>query len=280
MLSVRSLNGVSLATRDRILEITARYHERESLAVTLSKAVDAGVDGVLASPTPALRAAMAELSRPVPIYAVIPTLSENGRHELVPGIEEVLARSRREAGAMTRLKLRVEGLVRPAMLYRGDLVTRFPLLAEAEASRVSSRALRGLVLDAWLTDLALATGHRRFFESYCRYVRRRFRVAAGFETHNLGLMLARLREWGVKPDLVVGPVNPWGLLMKPSLTEVLDELARTEVPVLAKELRAGGVSALAEGAQFARAARAHGLAPDLTEMDDPGAELRGLKQAA
>ena len=280
MLSVRSLSGISLATRDRLLEVTARYREPESLAVTLSKAVDAGVDGILASPTNALRAAIAELPRPVPIYAVLPTLSEHDRHELEPGVEEVLARSWREAGSMMRMRLRLGGLMRPAMFFHGDLVARFPLLAEAETSRLQSRALRGVILDAWLTDLALATGNQRFFESYCRLIRRRYRVAAGFETNNLGLMLERLRTWGIRPDLVVGPVNPWGLMMKPSLAEVLEELTRSDIPVVAKDLRAGGVSSLADGARFARGARALGLAPDLTELDDVGTELRALSQAA
>ena len=74
LLSARSLNGVTVATRDRRLEILARYREPESLAVTLAKAVDAGVDGVLSSLTPALRAALSELRTAVPIYAIVPAL--------------------------------------------------------------------------------------------------------------------------------------------------------------------------------------------------------------
>ena len=72
------------------------------------------------------------------------------------------------------------------------------------------------------------------------------------------------------PDFVVGPINPCGLLMKPSAREVLDELGRTRIPVIAKELRAGGVNSLAQGALFARG-HVHGLAVDLADMDDTGA---------
>jgi len=133
-----------------------------------------------------------------------------------------------------------------------------------------------VVLDACLTDLVLAAGKRAFFDSYCRFVRRRFGAAAGLETHNLGLLLARLREWDLRPDLVVGPLNPCGLMMKPSVAEVLDELKRTDVPVVAKELRAGGVVSLVRGAEFARSHGAYGLAPDLAEVEDVGTELRAL----
>lgn len=276
LLSARSLAGVSLATRDRMLDVRARYREPESLAVTLSKALDAGVDGVLASPMPALRAALAELRRPVPLYLVLPALSEHERHELEPGVETVIGRGGRGIGIGSRLRLGLGGMLRPAVFFRGDLVARAPLMIEAEVAAVGARDLRGVVLDAWLADLALAAGHRRFFDAYCRFVRRRFRAAAGFETHNLGLLLARLREWGVRPDFVVGPLNPAGLMMKPSADELLEELARSDVPVLAKELRGGGVSTLEQGAGFARARHAYGLAPDLAELDDVGAELRAL----
>jgi hypothetical protein len=279
LLGTRTLTGVTLATRDRTLEMMARYREPESLAVTLSKALDAGVDGVFASPSPALSAALAVLRRTVPLYLVLPALTEQERLELTPGVEDPLERGRRQAGAGARLRLSVGSVFRPAFLFRGNLRLRLPLLLDLEIARARLRKnVRGVVLDAWLTDLALAAGNRRFFQSYCRFVRRRFRAAAGFETYNLGVFLARLREWDLQPDFVVGPLNPYGLMMKPSAPVVMDELAQTRVAVVARELRAGGVGSLADGARFAWRSRVHGLAPDLFEMEDVGAELRALKR--
>jgi hypothetical protein len=132
--------------------------------------------------------------------------------------------------------------------------------------------VRGVVLDAWLTDLALAAGHRRFFEGYAR-IAHRHRATAGLETHNLGVLLARLREWDVKPDFVIGPINPAGLMMKPSAPETLEEVARSAVPVVAKELRAGGVSGLAESAAWALGHGAYGLAPDLAEIREMSSDM-------
>jgi hypothetical protein len=278
LLSIRSLGGVTLVTRDRSLELLARFREPESLAVTISKALDAGVDGVLANPSPVLATALAELKRRVPIYAVLPALSEYERHELVPGPEQVLDRGRPPLGLWAGTRLRLAALVRPALLFRGDWIARLPVVLEAEAAAIPRRSLKGVVLDAWLTDLVLAAGHRRFFEVWCRTVRRRFRAAAGFETHNLGLLVDRLREWDIRADLVVGPLNPRGIRMKPSVDEVLASLARATSPVIAKDLRAGGVVSLAEGARYARASRAFGWAPDLAEMEDVAAEIRELKR--
>lgn len=277
LLGAESLLGLSRASRDRALDVAARFHEPESLAVTLAKAVGAGADGVLAGPTQSLRLALAELKQPVPIYALLPNVPEYVRDSSDEGLMGAALKRVRRAGPVTLVRLAITGLTHALGVLRSDFSGMVPLLLELEAASLGARTLRGVVLAAPLTDLALAGRHRRFFEHYCRFVRGRFRAAAGFETHNLGHLLRALREWGVRPDLVVGPVNPRGLLMKPTPAELLEELSRSEVPVLAKELRAGGTVPLADGARFAREHGAFGLVPDLVDLDDMGTELRALR---
>ncbi len=275
LLSTRALDGVTRAPRERLLEILQRFREPESLAVTLVKALEAGADGVLATPSPALRGALAELDRPVTLYAVLPALSPHDFRLLEPGVEPLLARARREAGAATRLRTGLAGLARLSVLRRGDFAARVPLLLEAEAWRLPRRGLAGVVVASPLSDAALAGGHRRFFAELTAWIRRRFRVAAAFETRNPGLLLERLRDWSVSPDFVVGPVNPRGLGMKPRPEETLAQMAHAgSVPLVATDLRAGGLCDLEEGVAYARAHGAHGVAPDLAEMDDAAAELR------
>jgi hypothetical protein len=276
LLSLRSLHGPTLATRDRLLEVRARYREPESLAVTLAKAVGVPVDGVLSGATPMLRAALAELNLTVPLFVLVPAMTEYQRQELAPGLEAAIDAGVKRARLGARLRLGLSGALR----FGGrDFVGRIPVLVEAEIAGLPRRSIRGVVLDAWFTDLALAAGNRKLFESYPRFVRRRFKAAAGFETRNLGTLLARLREWQLKPDFVVGPLNPSGLLMKPSAEELLAEVRRSEVPVVARELCAGGVDAMDEAVRYAREHGAYGLAPDLAEMDDVGAELRAMSRS-
>lgn len=278
LLSTRSLDGVTRAPRERLLEIQERFREPESLAVTMVKALDAGAEGVLGSPTPGLMAALAELDRVVPLFAVLPALSPHDFRLLEPGVEPLLARARREAGALTRLRMDLAGLARLSAFRRGDFAARVPQLLEAEARRLPRRGVVGVVLASPLTDAALAGEHRRFFETLTGWVRRRFRAAAGFETRNPGLLLERLRDWGLEPDLVVGPVNPHGLGMKPRPEETLARIADAgSVLLVATELRAGGLCGLEEGVRFALAHGVRGLAPDLAEMDEVAAELRGIR---
>jgi hypothetical protein len=181
------------------------------------------------------------------------------------------------AGLSTRVRLALAGLGRTPAVLAGSLFARVAPLLELGAAALPARSLRGIAVAAPVTDLALAAGNRVFFERTCRFVRARFRAAAGFETHNLGLLLARFEEWGVEPDLVVGPVNPRGWRMKPDPAAVLAALARGSVPVVAKELCAGGTVPLDEGVAFARAHGAHGVAIDLGDLEDVGSDLRRLR---
>lgn len=270
LVSARSLTGVSHAPRERLLELSARYQEPRSLAVALSKALEAGAEGVLAMPS-VVRPALAELDREVPLFAVLP---EQFEIAIEPGLDGWSPAVQRSIGPITQLRLAWTELAHSAA--PADLTARVARTLEIEAALLPRHGLRAVVLAAEVTDFALAAGHRAFFARTLRFVRSRFGVAAGLETGNLALLLARLAEWSVAPDFVVAPLNPSGLRMKPSTAEVLAALASSKIPVVATELRAGGGCALGEGVRYARAHHAHGVAPDLSEFDDAGLELRVL----
>ena len=277
LLGGESLLGVSRAPRDRMLAITARYNDPETLAVGLSKALAAGAEGVLVSPCQPLRAALAELKQSVPIYALLPNVPEYVRDSSDLGLVGAAMKRVRRAGPVTLAQLGFTGMSHALAVLRSDFTGMVPLLLELEAAALGAKDLRAVVLAAPLTDLALAGRHRKFFEHYAQFVRGRFGAAAGFETHNLGHLLARLREWGIAPDLIVGPINPRGLLMKPSPDELLAALRQSKVPVIAKEVRAAGTVPLVEGARYALDQGAHGVVADLVDLEDMTAELRALR---
>lgn len=276
VLAADALAGGSRAPQDRLLEVLERFREPESLAVTFSKALDAGADGVLAPPLPVVRAALGELKREVPMFAVLPALTELDRLELEPGVESLIERARRRAGPWARARATAMGMVHPLAASRGDVLVRVPQLLELEIAGSRLRALRGIVLHPALTDLALAAGHARFFDHFVRWVHRRYRTAAAFETRNLGHLLVRLESWGVKPDFVVGPFNRAGLQMKPDAAAVGSAVRGCGIPLVAREMRAGGVHPLEVAARWALEHGAHGLAPDIADLDDVGQELRRL----
>jgi hypothetical protein len=278
LLAADSLRDASRAPRERVIEVTARYREPESLAVALSKAIDAGAEGFVATPWPLLRSALRELRKPVPLFALLPGISEYERDELDPGVDELLRRARRAAGPIARLRAGGHAVLRPLAARREDALVRVPQLVELQLAAFRPRALHGVVLNASVTDLALAGGHARFFDVFVRWVHARYHAAAAFETRNPGTLLTRLAGWGVRPDFVLAPFNPSGLGVKPSLDETVAAVRETGIPLVARELRAGNAHLLADAAAWAFAHGAAGVAPDVAEVGDLGAELRKLSE--
>jgi hypothetical protein len=268
LLGVTSLDLPARTTRDRMLEVAGRFREPESLAVTLVKALDAGAQAVFAVPSPRMKAALAELRRAVPVLARLPlTPPGDDLHYEHPLL---VAAGDADSGA---LQTALGMLPEPP---GGDLASRVAARCTAESGALGKATWAGLAIAAPITDLALAAGNARFFERTIRFGRTRFGGAAGFETHNLGDLLARLGEWGIAPDFVIGALNPRGYAMRPDAGAVLAAIKGSGVPAIASEVRAGGTVSLPEGARYARENGAQGLIADLVDMDDVGGELRAL----
>lgn len=274
LLGTTSLELPATATRDRALEVAARFREPESLAVTLIKSLAAGAEAVYGAPTHTMRAALRELRRPVPLIVRMPlTPPDDDIHEDHP--LDVTP----DAGfgrALLAARAGFAGIAMMPAAISGDLSTRVVARCERELPGLGARALAGVAIAAPVTDLALAAGNARALERLVRWGRARFGGLAGFETRNLGTLMARLHEWGVEPDFVIGAVNPRGFAMRPDPAHVLAALKRPGIPVLASEMRAGGTVALEEGARFAVEQGAWGLLPELIDLDDVAAELKRL----
>ena len=272
VLGVTSLALPVRATRDRQLEVSARFRESESLAVALVKAVHVGAEAVLAPPISDVREALAELDRDLPILARVPHLSpaDDLRYEPAllfdPG-DDADAWNANRAGAAAMNLLPVS--------LAGDLASRLLPRLEREAGAFTAGALRGMVISAAVTDLALAADQPRFVERLLKFARPRHWLV-GLETRNLGHLLARLTRWGVAPDFVMGAVNPRGVGMMPDAGSVLAALPQSGIKVIANELRAGGMVALDEGAAWARRHGAWGVCAELVDMDDVPKEIKGL----
>jgi hypothetical protein len=276
LLSTEALLGVTRYPRETTLEVRRRCQEAGILARILGGALEAGADGVLLSPTGETRAAVAAMGVALPVFAHVPNVPEFVRDSTELGLSGTALKRLRGAPPATFVRLGLTGISHAGAVLKGDFLGMVPIMLELEVAALGARNLRGVVLSATLTDLVLAGGHRALFAHLVPFIRARFGAMAGFETHNLGHLLARLREWGVQPDLVVGPLNSLGFMMKPTPGQVLAEIRAAGVPVLAKEIAGGGAVSLEEGARFARAHGARGLVVDLVDVGVEVGALRAL----
>jgi hypothetical protein len=272
LLGVSSLDQPVRATRDRQLEVASRFKESESLAVALVKAVAVGAEALLVPPTNDVRAALAELHKDLPLIVRTPhtPVTDDLRWEPALALE-----MRDENGAWSPGRAGAAAMSLLPLSMAADLASRVLPRIERECGTFSSKSLRGVMVPAAVTDLALAANQARFFERVIKAGRSKFGVV-GFETRNLGHLLARLGPWGVAPDFVMGAVNPRGVGMMPDAPHALAELKASTVKVIACELRAGGLVTLEEGAAYARQQGVWGVCAELVDLDDVPKELKAL----
>jgi hypothetical protein len=233
-----------------------------SVARALAAARRYGADGVLASPGAELPSA--------PLWALLPNMARYVRDASDAGLVGAAVRRVRAAGLGTIVRLARTGLGRAPLVLRRDFAGLLPLLLELEYAELGARELRGVVLAAPLTDLLLAATNAAFFRRHVAFVRRRFGVAAGFDTNNLGHLLERFARWDVAPDFVIGPVNARGHLMKPTPEAVLGALRATRIAVLARAVTAAGTVPVTDGIAYAESRGAAGAVLEAAELVDDG----------
>lgn len=280
LLSTETLLGVTRHPRATARDIQERFADPAALAQQFAAALEAGADGVLVAPSPLTRAALSAAGRPVPAWALLPNVPAYVRDSSEAGLVGAAVKRVKGASPGTLVRLGFTGMEHALGVVGGDFAAMLPLLLELEAAGLAGARFEGVLVAASITDLALAGRHRRFFAHLTVFMRKRWGAKAGFETHNVGHLLRCLREWGIAPDLVIGPVNPAGFMMKPTPSRALEEIAIADVPVLAKELTAGGTGDLAAAAAWARERGAHGLVVDLADVGGDARRLAGLASGA
>jgi hypothetical protein len=214
-------------------------------------------DALLIRPSVRARATLAALPG-IPVVAVLPDLAQLLRDVADRGAPRA-AGSRLAAGGIAACwRLARTGLRHLADLARQDFRGIVPVLIELERAHAGRGTPESVAVAAPLTDLLLAAGYAECLAHLVSFLRGSG-TRAGFETHNLGHLLASLTSWNVAPDFVIGPLNPRGFHMKPTASDVLAAMEQTAIPVLASEPTAAGTVPLADAVVYAHQHGAAGV---------------------
>ncbi len=159
-----------------------------------------------------------------------------------------------------------------AVLAR-DFATGVLVMVEMELVRFRPYAPSSVVLNASVTDLALALDNDRLLREFVRLVERTYGLEAGLATYNYGVLIERLRGWAIRPGGIVAPFNPRGYLMQPSLEECERTLKASDVPVIASHIEVDGLVSRPEALAYLRGL---GIRQGLVELA-PGAPGLGAQ---
>jgi len=229
----------------------------------IAAAVGEEPDAVLIRPSVRAQAVLAQLPD-MSVVAVLPDLAQLLREVADRGAPRTVGSRLAAGGIPACWRLARTGLRHLRDLMRQDFRGIVPVLIDLERARAGHGTPEGVALAAPLTDLLLAAGYAECFAHLVSFLRESG-TRAGFETQNLGQLLASLASWDVAPDFVIGPLNPRGFRMKPTPSAVLQAVAHTAIPVLASELTAAGTVPLAEGDAYAHQ---HGAAGVIVRADE------------
>ncbi len=81
-----------------------------------------------------------------------------------------------------------------------DFAAGLILLIDAELLRLHRP--QNIVLNAKMTDLALALGNQKLFSQFITHVQKHYRTQVGFATNNLGMLIIKLGQWRLRPDII------------------------------------------------------------------------------
>lgn len=254
----------------RLIAVDARTAgdiDPDEAARLIARSAAAEPTGVLLWPSPRGRQILDRLPAELPIVAVLPDLAKLLSDAAEQGAPRAALGRISSGGVGAWWRLAVTGLRHLRRLAVQDFAGLLPVLIELERTAVGNRPLSGIALAAPLTDLLLAAEHRECFAHLVSFLRRQVGTRAGFETQNLGHLLARLEEWNVAADFVIGPLNARGFRMKPTAAAVEEAVRSSRISVLATEVTARGTVPLPDGVLHARSSGAAGVVVDLRDLE-------------
>lgn len=85
-------------------------------------------------------------------------------------------------------------------LTQKDFAAAMILLIDLELVGIKKPKI--VLLNAKVTDLALALGNRRLLSGFISQVKKNYQVDVGFETNNVNLLVQRLGSWNLTTDVI------------------------------------------------------------------------------
>lgn len=151
-----------------------------------------------------------------------------------------------------KARIALHHVPRAARVLARDFATGVLVIVEMELARFRYLGASSVLLNASVTDLALALDNDRLVRDFVRLAGRTYGCEAGLATYNFGVLVERLETWGVRPDLVAAPFNPRGYLMNPSKEECERALKTAPLDVMATHVEVDGLVARPDALEYLR----------------------------
>lgn len=135
-------------------------------------------------------------------------------------------------------------------LFKRDYMALAMSVLKLEVSPFTDVNIKALMLHNIVTDLLSSLRMSEAFLTYENYVKDELGIDPAFVTLNFSLLKNNLQEWGIKPSLVMTPVNPEGYDMNPSKENVEKNIKNYKGRVIAMNVLGGGAFSLQDSSSY------------------------------
>jgi hypothetical protein len=211
-----------------------------------------GVEAALWMLEPAGETAVGGLAQRfrLPVNAVVPNMRAYLRDASDYGVVGAALQRFRCLGLLDQARIALHNLPRAPRVLARDFATGVLVMVEMELARLRRLTPTYGVLNASVTDLALALDQRRLIADFVALTERAYGLRSALATYNYGILVERLGAWGVRPGAVLAPFNPRGYLMNPSRQECEWLLKGSPIDVVATHVEVDGLVGLPEAVEY------------------------------
>lgn len=241
ILGANPFEGVSYQSRALSVQYQERFAKEENVAAVFDAAYNSGVRAITCSNTPNVIGALARFpkTKEMRIYPVIPNAYEYAMEASEKGVLGAVLSKAKGFSLYQKVRLGVRALSKIKSVLTKDVMDLLLELLDFEMQSFSKLNIGGVFLHGQLTDMALSSHNPDILSIFTDVIRDQFGTEPMLATHNFGILLPQLMEWGIKVP-IMAPFNSKGFMMKPSKPEC-ESLAETSgYQVIAKKVLAGG----------------------------------------
>jgi hypothetical protein len=139
------------------------------------------------------------------LLPIVPNIQGLMRDAVEYGMVRAGLRRVWRAGALTLAGMGLRNLSNLGAIKRRDFPVLLQGFIEVELASFNKFNPPAFLLQAQMTDLAIATHNPRLLEAFFKSVRQRSSAAPGLITHNAAATVAALKTWGLEPALLITP---------------------------------------------------------------------------
>ncbi len=241
ILGSNPFEGVSYQSRSLSVQYQELFCKDDNVVAVFEAAYNSGVRAIACSNTPNVMAALEKFpkTKEMRIYPIIPNAYEYAMEASEKGVLGAVLSKAKGFSLYQKVRLGVRALTKIKSVLTKDVMDLLLELLDFEMQSFAKLNLGGVLLHGQLTDMALSSHNPDILAIFTDVIRDQFKTEPMLATHNFGVLLPQLMEWGIKVP-IMAPLNSKGFMMKPSKEECENLIETSGYQIIAKKVLAGG----------------------------------------